>query len=434
MTGLTLKQRLAHFVFEQKCVPWRVAHEYEILMEQQAWHRQPGLYRFLRFGQLSNPVQMVTRGPKHHFFGYYDKSPWNAAGNRLLCHQSDFTDRPPEGGDAATVGMVHLDDGNRFEVIGQTRAWNFQQGAMLRWHPAAPNRRVLYNDCREGQFIAVEKDLHDGSETLHQRPFYTVSHDGRTAFSLNFSRLQDYRRGYGYAGVPDPFADQQAPANDGIYRLDLVNGSSQLLVSVEQLAATHSVPEMRDTVHWFNHIQVSPGDRRIAFMHRWRVGESGWGTRLYCIDFDGSNLHCLLDDGMVSHYDWKDDECVLVWGRSIDLGDHFLWVSRSNGVEGAFAAGELPTDGHCSFSPDRRWVLNDTYPDHYRKRALMVIRLESGKRIDLARFYDPPDIQGELRCDLHPRWRPDGRQVCVDSLHNGQRQVYLVDLPSVVLA
>ena len=30
------------------------------------------------------PARAVTKGPKHHWFGYYDKSPWSADGRYLL--------------------------------------------------------------------------------------------------------------------------------------------------------------------------------------------------------------------------------------------------------------------------------------------------------------------------------------------------------------
>ena len=39
---------------------------------------------------------------------------------------------------------------------------------------------------------------------------------------------------------------------------------------------------------------------------------------------------------------------------------------------------------------------------------------------------------GTLRCDLHPRWNRDGRQVCIDSIHEGNRHMYVLDVPRIV--
>ncbi len=43
-------------------------------------------------------------------------------------------------------------------------------------------------------------------------------------------------------------------------------------------------------------------------------------------------------------------------------------------------------------------------------------------------FHERPHVRGDWRCDLHPRWNRSGTQVSFDSVHTGDRQVYVVDL------
>lgn len=38
----------------------------------------------------------------------------------------------------------------------------------------------------------------------------------------------------------------------------------------------------------------------------------------------------------------------------------------------------------------------------------------------------------QIRCDLHPRWALDGKTITFDSVHEGSRQIYLVELPSSI--
>ncbi len=90
--------------------------------------------------------------------------------------------------------------------------------------------------------------------------------------------------------------------------------------------------------------------------------------------------------------------------------------------------GVLTRDGHCSYAPSRRWILNDTYPDERRLQHLMLYHPFEKRRVDLGAFYLPPQLTGPVRCDLHPRWSRDGTQVCIDSAHEGTRQVYVVDV------
>ena len=37
-----------------------------------------------------------------------------------------------------------------------------------------------------------------------------------------------------------------------------------------------------------------------------------------------------------------------------------------------------------------------------------------------------------MRADLHPRWDRDQRRVCIDSIHEGSRQIYVLDATSLL--
>jgi hypothetical protein len=123
----------------------------------------------------------------------------------------------------------------------------------------------------------------------------------------------------------------------------------------------------------------------------------------------------------------------MVWARDEGTRGNFLLCNDRDQARQVIGGNVLTEDGHCSFSPDRHWVLNDTYPDEYGMRTLMLYHWRDGRRIDLARLYSPKERWwGEIRCDLHPRWRRDGAQICIDSVHNGQRQMYTMDVSSIV--
>ena len=42
-----------------------------------------------KISKLINPIQ-ITQGPKHHFFGYYDKQQWDVSNRYILSNQVDF--------------------------------------------------------------------------------------------------------------------------------------------------------------------------------------------------------------------------------------------------------------------------------------------------------------------------------------------------------
>ncbi|MCP5111894.1 MAG: hypothetical protein GY953_13780, partial [bacterium] len=80
--------------------------------------------------------------------------------------------------------------------------------------------------------------------------------------------------------------------------------------------------------------------------------------------------------------------------------------------------------------PGGEWILNDT--NGRKPQPVYLYNIANGKRYHLGDFASGPEYAGEWRCDLHPRFSPDGTKVVIDSPHNGGRQLYLIDIEDVV--
>ena len=224
------------------------------------------------------PMRRITSGPKHHWFGYYDKLQFDPSCRYALGMAVDFEHRSPAAGDAIEVGMIDLADGDRWTALGTTSAWCWQQGCMLQWRP-----------------------------------------------------------GYGYAGA--------------------------------------------------------------------------------------------------SHFIWRDSRTILAWSFHPGHGSRFhLYRDRCDGDPAVIGDGVMGGNGHCSYLPGSRWILNDTYPGKEdRLQALYLFHPETGRRVDLGSFPSPEQYSGEWRCDLHPRSSPDGRSITFDSAHEGSgRQIYWMNIAEAV--
>ena len=56
------------------------------------------------------PSRAITSGPKHHWFGYYDKLQFDPSARYALGMEVDFEHRAPTPHDVIRVGMVDLSD------------------------------------------------------------------------------------------------------------------------------------------------------------------------------------------------------------------------------------------------------------------------------------------------------------------------------------
>lgn len=386
------------------------------------------------------PVRIITRGPKHHWFAYYDKLQFDPTGRLILCNEVDFEHRSPAAEDRIRVGMVDTGDGDRWIELGESRAWNWQQGCMLQWLPGSSSE-VIWNDRDGDRFVSHILDVKSGKRRTLPNPVYAVSPCGTWAIAPDFRRLNDTRPGYGYAGIPDPNAEVLAPEDAGIWRMDLKTGAQSLLLSFADLS---KVPQpggfSANAKHWFNHLLVAPDGKRFTFLHRWKGETEGksWKTRMLTADADGRNLHLLIPSGKVSHFIWRDPSHILAYaGYGPDAKEWRFQVFEDLTGKSEVIEGMLPKDGHCTYVPQTndQWILCDSYPDNAKERNqhLYLLHLADRRFVELGRFHLPKEYAGEWRCDLHPRSSPDGRKVTIDSPHADQgRQLHLIDISGIV--
>jgi len=248
------------------------------------------------------PVRPITRGPKFHWFGYYDKLEVDATGRYVLGMEVDFEHRSPRPDDVVKVGMVDLAENNRWIELGQSTAWCWQQGCMLQWRPGSDGE-VLWNDRQGDRYVCHVLDVNTRAKRTLPHPIYAVSADGRWAIATDFRRLGAMRPGYGYNGIADPHADELAPAESGIWRVDLETGQRELIFS---LADAARIPfehaEFGAAKHWFNHLLVNTDGTRIEFLHRWKEGKGRHLTRMLTAAPDGSDVRVINGSGGVSHF------------------------------------------------------------------------------------------------------------------------------------
>jgi hypothetical protein len=293
----------------------------------------------------------------------------------------------------------------------------------------------MWNDREADRFVARVCDVTSGATRTLPRAVYTLAPDGRWGVGHDFARLNHCRPGYGYPGIEDPQADVPAPADSGIWRIDVASGESELLVTLEELAGfERSTENLQQETHYVNHLLISPDGSRIEFLHRWypspRRGEGEYKTRMLTMDQAGGDLRLVDDTGDASHFIWDDPEHLLVACSATTEKralHRIAWRDRK--AEVVDTANLPQPNGHVTLLPgtNGRWLLTD---DCGSTRAVYLHDRESGRVITVAQgLLSGGPYHGEDRIDLHPRSDRLGRQVVIDSGHEGQgRQIHLLDI------
>lgn len=365
-------------------------------------------------------IQKVGAQKDIVFFGYYDKSCWNAASKLIATHRLK--------GDSCEICVASDDKPSELNVLARTTAWNWQQGAMLSW---APDDTLFFNAFEDGKLIARRISTTGEAVREYDLPVQSLSPDGASFMSLNYNRLRRYRPEYGYTkdgSNPEFDFDDET---DGIWFVDTDTGETRLVINLAQLK--QFLPDDVNatlTAHKINHICWSPNGRKILFMYRFFQGGKK-GSRLYVADPDGGALVLLADNQVISHYTWLDDARIVAWARDRSGRDGYNIYDIRTADETPMQQGEFDNlgDGHPSYTSAGGLLAFDTYPLKDRCRRLFVYAMGSGQHIEVARLFSAWKNEGASRCDLHPRWSPDGYAVSVDSDHADRRGHYILRSP-----
>lgn len=415
------------------------------------------------------PIRRVGDGSRHHFFGYYNKHPWDRSGRYLLAQQVTMFSADLTGKERAQVGFFDLEDEDRFHVVGETSAWNWQMGSQLQWLQGKTDRQIIFNSRAPRSdlgnaypdFCSTIYNLETQASRQLPLPVYVVAPNSEWALCVDYSRFQVTHPTIGYAATRTEPELANAPVDDGIYRMDIDSGDARLILSLQDLKNYQPLKSMEQAIHWVTHLEINPASSRFLFIHRWteRVeDETCFLHRLFSVNPDGTDLRLLectdhplpqLDNDFdvnaadtfdyeksehqISHPAWKNDHQIIVWGPHKGRIHYHLYDEMTGGVE-IIGEHSLTENGHMTYSIDDKWLLSDTYPDSVsNERLLILYDVENDRRHDIGSFYTDPNLGKPNRCDLHPRWIPDSRQVCIDSVHEQVRQMYLIDVSDLTV-
>ena len=360
------------------------------------------------------------------FFGYYDKSPANLSGSYVIYQQCMYpTKFKPDCTKPINVTLQEVTSEKKVAELA-SYAYNWQQGTKLQW---LTDRRFIFNDYDPilDRYVAKVFDI-DACRIIRIFPLPIYDCYGENfALTLNFDRLARLAPDYGYSNRLDKPMDLNDIDSDGIFFINMRDGKYHLIVTLNHIIKIEPKNSMRGALHTINHIMISPDGENFVFIHRWYKNGRRF-DRLMHARKDGSKIRVLAGFGMVSHCFWVDESTILAYMRGPGYGDAYWLI---NTVTGELVPIRLHTidkygDGHPNVCGD--WFVTDTYPDKARMQHLFLCNWKTGEVREIGEFFHSFEYKRETRCDLHPRFSPNGKEIFFDSVFDGCRRLYKLEV------
>lgn len=358
------------------------------------------------------------------FGGYYDRP--TMMGNAIFTHTTicDTSKKPQK--DAPVNICVYDMTQHKMQKMSASHSYTWQQGCKTQW---LDEDRLIFNVFEDGRYQAHVFSLKDNRVVKKFDWPNQDSFKDRFFLSIDYRRIMALRPDYGYRNLSLPTNDEMLDTeHDGIRIVDYQTGEARILHSLKEIASVEPKELFGRCKHVANHLMINKEGSRFIFIHRFYEGNVRH-DRLMVSDF--KDMKVLVDDNMVSHCHWIDNENIIGYFR-YQGKDGFYFC---NVVTGEVKCCEEMTalqngDGHPSCHGD--WITFDSYPDKGRMQHLYIYNRKTQQLKQLLEVKHGLKFQGEGRCDLHPRFSADGKYISFDSVMTGKRQQYYVDVSAIV--
>lgn len=391
----------------------------------------------------------TTDHPTYHGFFFYNCSPtdciqFDPTGRYMLGMKVSFEGRLVQPTDIGHIGIIDTEDNYKWIDVGQSTAWNWQQGSRLQWIPGS-SEEFFWNDRSDDgkKLVCRIHNMRTGKTRVLPRPVYTVSPDGLTGLTHDFERM--IHRGTSYVGIEDKYAEQWAPKETGIWKMNMISGKTELIMTLDKIAdiifKVNRSKHSDGTLYIFREGWNPSGTRFIAFVKYVEKGKAK--TYGYSMNPDGTDVRYLYSSP--SHHYWIDDETIIDWGRKHfdpeqNTEDEGYFLFKDDGSGKAKKMLWKASNGHDSFHKNGEWILTDTY-NVQGYQYLYLYHLPTKLFVPLGKFefwykgkrYVKRIKERTFRVDLHPRLSPDGNIISFDSSQKGLgRQIYMMDISHII--
>lgn len=413
------ERNIARYFSKYPLIKQKIKTVYQFL----SWLLNRVPYRYKTY----NLLEMINTGASESFFGYYDKSPVSPNGKYILFYTTEYSTAKKPHADKTIMLALQENETKKVLLKIKVSAYNWQQGSRVHW---LSDDIFIFNDyeIRNKKYIACAWSASLMCEIKRFDIPVQVSYKTEYFLSLNYKRLMALCPDYGYRNLLALEMQELVDiSNDGIWKVNYDTGENFMLISLADICSVGVQCNVEHALHTVNHAMISPSGNDFIFIHRYYLDGKRF-DRLLLADSITGDLKLLSNNGMVSHCFWISDKTIVAYLRDSDGKDGYNLIDVDTLAFVKIYNEELffMGDGHPHVSGE--WFVTDSYPDKSRMQHLVLVNWKTGELKKLGEFFHGLKYRGETRCDLHPRFTKDGKQIFFDSVFSGKRQLYKMDI------
>ena len=417
--------------------------------------------------KLNNFTELVASTPNNfdHTVGYHDIRPFNQFNDNLL-----VLHRYPLNNLGFLADKVNTDiclwdyHNSKIDKIDTSGAWSWEQGSRLQW---LNEKEIIYNKIDDGKLVSCIYNIQERKKKNLINPIYSISKKTKKFLTVNYSRLWHLWKSYGYHVINEKIDYEESPKDDGVFLCDFDN-NKKLILSIRDAVELCGLQNIKNTSFFLCFPTFSPEGDKFVSLLRFFLKNGVLISYFICTYIDGSKKQLLASE-KVSHFEWINNEKIVVWCRNLSphfqklrfnsfLEKYFVTYLKKvvNKLKPSLKAKMLSThyhlidlknpnkitkldekilteDGHPQISEDGKYLITDTYPNKAGYQKLMLYDLEKNKTHDVGEFRISENLtNNSLKCDLHPRWNHKGNLISIDSSHEGSRQSYIINVEKLI--
>lgn len=356
----------------------------------------------IKHGKVINIIEYVNV-----FFGYYDVSSFNDDENFLALHGE-------KNNGELDIFIYDLKTDN-YKIIGNTKAWNYQQGARIIWFS---ENQIIYNkyDSEFKSYYSVIKNINDLSEERIEFPIQTL-YKKEYLLSIDYHELNTLKTEYGYG------LESDNSRYGKLYKYNFLKKSSEVLFDFNECLDLLKQDYSQIKNKHFNHFLINETGNYFIFIFRF-YSDNKRIDSLIGYSCKKNRLELLIENQLISHSTWKTKDTFLFWGSIDNTPGYYQYIISKNSLSLKVS---FVYDGHPTFISENI-ILTDTYPNKYLSEKLFTLNIETGEYKLINEFSHPANYVPYNRCDLHPSISKSKKKFQVDFINKGKRNVFVGDL------